>query len=332
MADREPVTPQEFVADLLPADTSLSAGSVVCVGVFDGVHRGHQAVVRQARAVADALAAQDVAAGGIATRIPVVAVTFDPHPRSVLRADEPSPSLCAVSTRVRLLRDAGCDAVLLITFTTAVAAMSATAFVQQCLVDTLRARAVVVGADFRFGARAAGDVALLTDLGTRSGFAVHPVASVGRAGQRWSSSGLRGLLARGDVAEAAEILGRWYAVEGTVVEGERRGRELGYPTANIDVDPGRALPADGVYAGWLSVDERRMPAAISVGTNPQFAGQTRTVEAYAIDEQGLDLYGRHAECEFVARIRGQQVFDDLAGLRHQMADDVAVSRRILVEA
>ena len=312
------------MGDLIPAATSLADGSVVCIGVFDGVHRGHRAVVAQARAIADQVrATQD------SVEIPVVAVTFDPHPRAVLRPEESRLTLGDVATRVRLLREAGCDAVLLVTFTPDVAAMSPEAFVQACLVNTLRAKAVVVGADFRFGARAAGDVNALTEIGTRLGFTVHPVSPVGHGELRWSSSTVRDLICVGDVAQAAEVLGRWYSLDGTVVAGERRGRELGYPTANVDVDPSRAIPADGVYAGWLRVDGQDMPAAISIGTNPQFAGQKRTVEAYAIDEQGLDLYGRSVECEFVARIRGQQVFDDVGGLLDQMADDVAASRRIL---
>jgi riboflavin kinase/FMN adenylyltransferase len=209
-------------------------------------------------------------------------------------------------------------------------------FVRLVLVDRLHAAAVVVGENFRFGRRAAGDVALLTQLGEKYDFTTEGVPLLGAEGTTISSSGIRQKLAAGDVAGAADDLGRMHRVEGVVVPGHRRGKALGFPTANLRTFPHTAIPADGVYAGWLAVlDEEgrelpRWPAAISVGTNPTFDGQDRVVEAYALDRDDLELYGAHVAVDFAARLRGMERFDSPAALAEQMRRDVDQARAITV--
>jgi riboflavin kinase/FMN adenylyltransferase len=197
------------------------------------------------------------------------------------------------------------------------------------LVANLHAAAVVVGSNFRFGHRAAGDVDLLAQLGQQYGFAVESISLAGAADTTWSSTYIRSCIEAGDVASAAEALSRPHRVEGVVVRGDRRGRELGYPTANLEPLPGSAIPGDGVYAGWMHIGGDRVPAAISVGTNPTFEGRARRVEAYALDREDLDLYGAHAGFGFVDRLRDTVKFDSVDGLVAQMADDVKRCREIL---
>jgi riboflavin kinase/FMN adenylyltransferase len=197
----------------------------------------------------------------------------------------------------------------------------------------VRAQVVVVGEDFRFGHRAAGDLHVLAALGLEHGFEAIGVGPVGSEGHRWSSTQVRSLVAAGDVAAAAQILGHPVAVEGTVVPGDRRGRDLGYPTANLALDPHALVPADGVYAGTLHLlDEaegQALPAAVSVGTNPTFDGQDRRVEAYVLDRDDLDLYGRAVCVHLVQRLRGQQRFAGVAELIDQMGRDVEATRHSL---
>ena len=302
--------------DDVPADTGPS---VVTVGNFDGVHRGHRAVLSCARATADRDGRH------------VVAVTFDPHPMAVLRPDHAPAMLTGLEARGELLAEAGVDDVLALPFSREVAAWSPLEFVDRVLVGALHASAVVVGANVRFGARAAGDVALLREAGEERGFTVQGVELDGGP-QVWSSTYVRTCLGEGDVAGAAEALGRPFAVRGHVVEGERRGRDLGYPTANVPLPAGLAAPTDGVYAGWLRRRDsgERWPAAISVGTNPTFAGEReRRVEAYALDRDDLDLYGVEVEVEFVERLRGMTAFDGVDTLLETMADDVRRTRDAL---
>ena len=246
-----------------------------------------------------------------------MAVTFDPHPMAVLRPEHAPSALTTLDARAALLgRGGGRRTCFVLPFSREIAAWSPEEFVDRVLVDGLHAAAVVVGANFRFGSRAAGDVATLRDAGESRGFAVEGVALDGGP-QVWSSTYVRTCLAAGDVAGAAEALGRPFAVRGVVVEGDRRGRELGYPTANVPIRPGIAAPADGVYAGWLTrLDTgERFPAAISVGTNPTFAGEReRRVEAYALDRDDLELYGVEVEVAFVERLRGM-----VAVRRHRAA-------------
>ena len=294
-----------------------SGPAVVSVGTFDGVHRGHRVVVQTARAVADRLA------------LPLVVLTFDPHPMSVVRPGTEPPAVATVRHRVELLGQCGADAVLVLPFDTSVAAMTADEFVDVVLVHALGAHAVVVGEDFRFGHRAGGDVELLRERGAEVGFELVAVSPVGHEGVRWSSTEVRRRVEAGDVAGAAAVLGHVFEVEGPVVRGDQRGRHLGYPTANLAVAPGMLVPADGVYAGYLrrlDAPLHVMPAAVSVGTNPTFDGSRRAVEAYVLDADALDLYDVEVAVSFVARLREQRRFDDVGALVAQMARDVAQTR------
>jgi len=293
--------------------------SVVSIGSFDGVHLGHRHVLARARQAAEAL---DEPA-------PVVAVTFDPHPVRVLAPTKAPPALTSIEQRVRLLEEAGADHVLVLPFDEQMSRWSPQEFVDRVVVRSLGAAAVVVGENFRFGAKAAGDVAFLREQGVEKGFAVDGLALDGEV-QPWSSTYVRGLIADGDVAAAAHALDRFHSVDGVVVEGDKRGREMGFPTANVPASNDFAIPADGVYAGWLRVDGGdAMPAAISVGTNPTFDGADRRVESYVLDRDDLDLYGQPVETIFAARVRGQVTFDGPRELIAQMHRDVADVRRLL---
>ncbi|MFZ2015778.1 MAG: bifunctional riboflavin kinase/FAD synthetase [Nocardioides sp.] len=302
--------------DDVPGDLGPTA---VVIGNFDGVHLGHQHVVREARAAADA------------EGLRVVAVTFDPHPMSVLRPEHAPTSLTDIETRARLLEGAGVDDVLALPFDRLVAAWSPEEFAERVLAGALHAAVVVVGANFRYGVRASGDVATLTASGERLGFRAVGVALDGGP-QVWSSTYIRTCLAAGDVAGAAQALGRPFVVRGLVVRGDRRGHELGYPTANVPTRTLVAAPADGVYAGWLRrLDTgERYPAAISVGTNPTFEGvRERRVESYVLDRDDLELYDVEVEVSFVDRIRGMVRFDGVDALVEQMGTDVAQAHDIL---
>lgn len=294
--------------------------SVVTIGSYDGVHRGHQLIIGRAVERARELG------------IPSVVVTFDPHPSEVVRPGSHPPLLAPHHRRAELMTELGVDAVLILPFTTEFSKLSPADFVAKVLVDRLHAHTVIEGPNFRFGHRAAGNVALLTELGATYDYTVEVidlfVSGEAGGGQPFSSTLTRGLVAEGDVAGAAEILGRPHRVEGIVVRGAQRGRELGFPTANVETLPHTAIPADGVYAGWLEVAGESMPAAISVGTNPQFDGTERTVEAYAIDRVDLDLYGLHVAVEFLAYVRGMLKFDSIDDLLVAMAADVKRSSEL----
>jgi riboflavin kinase / FMN adenylyltransferase len=292
--------------------------TVVTVGMFDGVHRGHRALLDR------------VAAEAAARSLPAAAVTFDRHPLAVLRPGSEPPLLTTLDRKVELLGQAGIATVLVLEFTRELSQVPAEAFATEVLFDALAARAVVVGENFRFGHKAAGDPALLADLGRRRGTEVVAVPLHAHGDQVVSSTRVRAELAAGDVAAAAASLGRPYAVEGTVVVGDRRGRPLlGIPTANLAVPAGIALPADGVYAGHLTdqADSLARPAAISVGTNPQF-GTDRRVEAHVLDFDG-DLYGHQVSVEFTHHLRGQAVFATTDELVAQMHADIDQARRLL---
>ena len=302
--------------DEVPADLGPSA---VVIGNFDGVHLGHRHVLARAREIADERG------------LTLVAVTFDPHPMAVLRPEHAPTSLTSLESRAELLAGAGADAVLALPFDRDVANWSPEEFVRRVLADCLHAAAVVVGANFRFGHRAAGDVATLRETGRTYGFEAEGIALDGGP-QVWSSTYVRTCLAAGDVAGAAEALGRPYAVRGEVVRGDQRGRELGFPTANVPTDGMTAAPADGVYAGWLRrLDTGELfPAAISVGTNPTFEGvRVRRVESYVLDRTDLELYGVEVEVSFVERLRGMVAFESVEGLVVQMNDDVERARALL---
>ena len=309
-----------------PAEVPADFGpSVVAIGKFDGVHTGHRAVIDRAR-----IDASDGAR--------VVAVTFDRNPLSVLRPDRCPPDVIGPHQKLDLLERAGVDATLLLTFDAHLASVPAEDFVRRVLVEALRARTVLVGRDFRFGAAGAGDPALLERMGAAHGFRVDVVDDVRavHADRRVSSTWIREALAAGDVSTAAKLLGHAPSVWGEVVHGLKRGRELGYPTANMSPDLEGFVPADGVYAGWLvdteggSRPRTSYPAAISIGTNPTFDDvHSRQVEAYVLDETDLDLYGHHVEVRFVERVREMTAFTGIDDLLVQMADDVARVREIL---
>jgi riboflavin kinase / FMN adenylyltransferase len=304
--------------------------SVVTIGNFDGVHRGHRAVLA------------DVVAAARDRALPSVAVTFEPHPVAVLFPERAPAVLTPLELKLDLLAATGLDAVLVVEFTHEFARWSPERFVKEVFVDALRAQLVVVGRDTRFGYRNSGGVETLRELGAELGFEVEVVREVGvrqaegADGRRWSSSWVRELLAEGNVATAARLLGRPHRVTGVVVHGDHRGRELGYPTANLGQDAAGQVPADGVYAGRLlrptlpaGAPDAALPAAVSVGTNPTFDGRRRRVEAYVLDRDDLDLYGERVAVEFVERLRPTLRFDEVEALVTQMADDVARSRDIL---
>jgi riboflavin kinase / FMN adenylyltransferase len=305
--------------DDVPADWS---GCVATIGVFDGLHRGHQRVVARAVEVARA------------RDLPAVVITFHPHPDEVVRPGPHPPSLTSERRLAQLLAGLGADALLVLPFTVEFSRLSPDEFVRIVLSDRLRATAVVVGEDFRFGHKAAGDVPLLAQLGEKYDFTAEGVPLLASGGVTLSSTAIRERLAAGDVAGAAAILGRPHRVEGVVVRGHMRGRALGFPTANLEVPPNMAIPADGVYAGWLTrldldgTEVTRWPAAISVGTNPTFGGTDRTIEAYALDRDDLDLYGTHAAIDFGARLRGNTKFDSVDALVAQMREDVNQARAL----
>ncbi|WP_418277278.1 bifunctional riboflavin kinase/FAD synthetase [Isoptericola jiangsuensis] len=306
--------------------------SVVTIGNFDGVHRGHQAVLGRLVRLAHG---DDRAA---------VAVTFDPHPARVHRPEVAPELITGLDDRLELMAATGLDAVLVVPYSLQFAAQSPEEFVTRYLTGALGARSVVVGHDVRFGSGNVGTLATMVELGGRHGFEVVAVDDEGSvpepAGgrQRWSSSAARALLAEGDVAQAADVLGRWHRVRGTVVHGDARGRELGFPTANLGSISGM-VPADGVYAGWLRRptlaardarhDDVLLPAAVSIGTNPTFDGVERRVEAYVLDRTDLDLYDEVVVLELVEHLRPTLRFDGVAALVEQMHDDVARARQVL---
>jgi riboflavin kinase / FMN adenylyltransferase len=315
--------------------------SVVVIGNFDGVHRGHQAVL--ARVVEEARR-RDARA---------VAVTFDPHPQHVLHPATAPPLLTGLDRRADLLSEAGLDAVLVLPFTERTPYWPAEDFVASVVAEALRASAVVAGRDVRFGTcrdGRASDLATLEALGEEHGFDVlvlddvlddaHLEGPDGATGadpdRRWSSSWVRELLTAGDVATAAAVLGRPHRVTGTVVHGDHRGRELGYPTANLGPGTDGLVPADGVYAGWMvrphiaaGEPDQVLPAAVSIGTNPTFDGVGRRVEAYVLDRDDLDLYGERVGLDLVERLRPTERFDGVEALVAQMDKDVARCRDLL---
>ena len=303
-------------------DTAMpTAGSVVTIGVFDGVHAGHRELIHRTVALAQA---QELTA---------VAVTFDPHPMHVVRGLE-IPLLMTTDRRRAVLMSEGIAAVEICAFDAGRANQLPEEFIDDVLIGRCHAQAIVVGEGFRFGRRASGSAATLR----AAGLEVHEVPAVQSGIDRVSSTRIRGALIEGDVHEARSLLGRPHRLEGPVVHGNKRGRTIGYPTANLGVVPGLLVPADGVYAGWLvrggvaagAQGSERLPAAISIGTNPTFADVVeRRVEAYVLDRTDLDLYDEYVGIDFVSRIRGMAKFDDIEQLMQAMANDVAAAREAL---
>ena len=311
--------------DEVPTDLPRT---VVTLGNFDGVPRGHREVLRR---VVELARARDALA---------VAVTFTPHPRAVHHPEVPHVDIISPEQRVVLLDEAGLDAVLLQRYTLEFADQSPEEFVRGMLVHGLHAAVVVVGHDVRFGRGNTGDVAEMVRLGARYGFEVEaveefPAEHGAEPERRCSSTWVREALAAGDVAQAAAVLGRHHVLAGEVVHGFARGRELGFPTANLETDVQGMIPADGVYAGWVHDAHGGVwPAAISIGSNPTFEDVSRVVEAHVIDRhdervEDFDLYGQHIEVEFVARLRGMVAYEGVEKLVAQITQDVDEARAIL---
>ncbi|MDM4723111.1 bifunctional riboflavin kinase/FAD synthetase [Micromonospora sp. WMMA1363] len=292
--------------------------SVVTIGVFDGVHQGHQATIGHAVARAGEL--------GVTS----VVVTFDPHPAEVVRPGSHPAVLTEPARKAELIEALGVDVLCVVPFTPEFSRLPAEEFAHDVLVEHLHAARVVVGDNFRFGHRAAGDVALLERLGRTFGFAVEGAPLVSAAGTVFSSTYIRSCVDAGDVMAAAVALGRPHRLEGVVVRGDQRGRELGFPTANLLCHRYAAIPADGIYAARLVRRGHREPlmAAVSVGTNPTFSGRERRVEAYVLDFAG-DLYGERLALDFVAHLRGQVRYDSIEPLVAQIAEDVERTRLAL---
>ena len=298
--------------------------SVVAIGNFDGVHTGHQRLLQTAVEHAQELGPDN-------KPLPGIVVTFWPHPMRVLRPDRAPLLLSTLSARIDLLRRYGADEIRVVQFTKDVASWSPEKFVNTIL-GPLNPAVVVVGENFTFGSRAAGTPETMRKIAAGR-FEVDIIRLVSIDAERTCSSFIRSALADGDVAAAARHLGRFFRVSGVVVVGDQRGRQLGFPTANLPVADGLAIPADGVYAGWLRRADQpsavRMPAAISVGTNPTFNGLERRVESYVLDHTDLELYGIEITVEFVERLRGQVRFGSVDELIEQMNSDVAATRVVL---
>jgi riboflavin kinase/FMN adenylyltransferase len=285
---------------------------VLAIGIFDGVHLGHQQIISSARDHGD-----------------VTVITFDPHPVSVLAPERTPTQIISLKDRIELLKSAGAKSVEVINFTKEFSQLSADQFIEDVLVGRFAAEHVVIGQNFNFGHKAQGTPKYLAQVGPKYGFDVNIVKLAEDRGSAISSTRIRSLIIDGQIERANELLTRNYYLSGPVVHGEKRGREIGYPTANIGLEKLATIPADGVYAGWLTVENQRWPAAISIGTNPTFAGvRGRQVEAYAIDEVGLDLYDRVAKVEFGFRLRDTLKFDGLAPLLDQMKIDCDQARKL----
>jgi len=298
---------------------------VVTIGVFDGVHRGHAEIIAQAVALARERG------------VPSVLLTFVPHPSEVVRPGSHPPVLTTIVRRAELVEQLGVEVFCALPFTFEFSHMPPDEFAHHVLVERLHASAVIVGENFRFGHRAAGNVAVLERLGETFGFTAHGIPLLRDGETPISATYVRSCVQAGDMVGAAEALGRSHRVDGVVERGDQRGRELGFPTANLRTEAWAAVPADGVYAGRVwRLDEwgRTAPgpplgaAAISVGTNPTFEVRQRRVEAYILDYDG-DLYGDAIGVEFLARLRGMEKFDDVADLVAQMRTDVADTRRLM---
>ena len=286
--------------------------SVVVIGVFDGVHKGHQSILDRAKEIADGRK--------------IIALTFDPHPTTVFAPDRAPTLLTTLADRVVLLKIHGADQVAVMKFDEKFAAMSPEDFVNQILIKQLEVGDVIVGANFTYGHKAAGNVETLKAYPE---FKVHVLDLKTDDDEIVSSTRIRAAITSGDVESARLLLTRPHRLDGVVVHGEARGREIGYPTANLGNIDGQTIPAVGVYAGWLTVGINRWPAAISIGTNPTFAGvRGCQVEAYALDQVGLDLYDQDAAIEFGWHLRETLKFDGLDPLLAQMKKDCDLARKL----
>jgi riboflavin kinase/FMN adenylyltransferase len=285
---------------------------VVAIGIFDGVHAGHQQIIATAKHQGD-----------------VTVMTFDPHPTSVIAPERTPTQLVNIKDRIELLKQAGATAVEVVNFNKDFSQLTPDQFIEDILIGRFSAEHVVIGENFNFGYKAQGTPKYLTEVGPKYGFGVSIVKLHEDRGSTISSSRIRNLIIDGQIERANELLTRNFYLKGPVVHGEKRGREIGYPTANIGLNSLATIPADGVYAGWLSVGENRWAAAISIGTNPTFPGvRGRQVEAYALDQVGLDLYDQEAKIEFGYRLRDTLKFDGLPPLLEQMKKDCDQAREL----
>ena len=285
---------------------------VLAVGIFDGVHAGHQQIIAAAKIQGE-----------------VTVMTFDPHPTSVVAPERTPSQLMSTKDRIQFLKAAGASFVEVVNFTKEFSLLSPDQFIEDVLLGRFKAEHVVIGENFNFGFKAQGSPKYLSEVGPKYGFGVSIVELQEERGSTISSTRIRSLIIDGEIERANELLTRRFYLKGPVVHGEKRGREIGYPTANLGLSPLATVPADGVYAGWLSVGESRWAAAISIGTNPTFPGvRGRQVEAYAIDQVGLDLYDQEAKIEFGFRLRDTLKFDGLAPLLEQMKKDCDQAREL----
>ena len=286
--------------------------SIVVIGNFDGVHKGHQQILNRAKEIAG--------------DEKIVALTFDPHPVSIFAPERTPTLLTILSDKIELLKIHNADQVAVIKFTKEFATMAPEEFVNKVLVEQLKATTVIVGQNFTYGFKAAGNVKSLAE---HAEFKTIVLDLQSSAEEAISSTRIRSEIVNGNVESAREMLTRPHRLDGIVVHGEKRGREIGYPTANLGNIDGQTIPADGVYAGWLTVGIDRWPAAISIGTNPTFEGvRGRQVEAYALDQVGLDLYTKPATIEFGWRLRDTLKFDGLEPLLQQMEKDCLEAHRL----
>lgn len=285
---------------------------VVAIGIFDGVHSGHQQIIATAKHQGD-----------------VTVLTFDPHPTSVFAPERTPTQLVNLRDRVELLKKAGATEVEVVNFNKDFSQLTPDQFIEEILVGRFSAEHVVIGENFNFGFKAQGTPKYLSEVGPKYGFGVSIVKLQEDRGSTISSSRIRNLIIDGEIERANDLLTRNFYLKGPVIHGEKRGREIGYPTANIGLTPLATIPADGVYAGWLTVGDNKWPAAISIGTNPTFPGiRGRQVEAYALDQVGLDLYDQAAIIEFGFRLRDTLKFDGLAPLLEQMKKDCDQARKL----
>ena len=285
---------------------------VVAIGIFDGVHAGHQQIIATAKHQGD-----------------VTVMTFDPHPTSVFAPERTPTQLVNIKDRIELLKKVGASAVDVVNFNKDFSQLTPDQFIEDILIGRFSAEHVVIGENFNFGYKAQGTPKYLTEVGPKYGFGVSIVKLQEDRGSTISSSRIRNLIIDGEIERANELLTRNFYLKGPVIHGEKRGREIGYPTANIGLSSLATIPADGVYAGWLSVGENRWTAAISIGTNPTFPGvRGRQVEAYALDQVGLDLYDQEGKIEFGYRLRDTLKFDGLAPLLEQMKKDCDQAREL----
>jgi riboflavin kinase/FMN adenylyltransferase len=285
---------------------------VLALGIFDGVHAGHQQIIKTAKHLGE-----------------VTVMTFDPHPTSVVAPERTPSQLISVKDRIELLKQVGATHVEVVNFNKDFSQLSPDQFIEDVLLGRFKAEHVVIGENFNFGFKAQGSPKYLSEVGPKYGFGVSIVKLQEERGSTISSTRIRSLIIDGEIERANELLTRRFYLKGPVVHGEKRGREIGYPTANLGLSPLSTIPADGVYAGWLTVGINYWPAAISIGTNPTFEGvRGRQVEAYALDQEGLELYDKNASIEFGWRLRDTLKFDGLEPLLAQMKLDCDRARAL----